>query len=240
MPRKPQPLSPLEERQNIYRFLAEVFMVAIAVPGHDFVDRVFGGPLVWGKTDGDEPENGAEDEPEDLRTGGRLLQACAGRYARADRGEMQKEIAIDRTWLCRGIDQGRKAPPPPYEALYLSPRKETDHLLKVVAFYQKAGLQVSHDARERMDYLGLELAFMAELCGRENRLAKRGGKKARAGVLALEKEFLEEHLLLWVPEYCRLVIDAAKTDFFRGIACLLRGFLREERERTDGQTDGRG
>jgi TorA maturation chaperone TorD len=154
-------------------------------------------------------------------------------YAQADHEEMQKAIAIDRTWLCRGIDQGRKAPPPPYEALYLSPRKETDHLLKVVTFYKKAGLRVSRDARERMDYLGLELAFMAELCVRESGFVKRGNKGGRAKVLALEKEFLAEHLLLWVPEYCRLAIAAAKTDFFKGIAHLLRGFLQEDLDWTD-------
>lgn len=220
-------LSLIDTRRAIYQFLAEVLLSPIAVPGHDFVDKLFAAPLSF--------DHLVDDTSPDYAEGSRLLKQCADRYAHGNREDLQKEIAVDRTRLFRGAGPTHGAPPPPYEALYLAPQKETDHLLKIVTFYQKAGLKVSERMTERMDYLGIELAFMAELCGREHAMASRKDPANHREVLAQEKEFLENHMLRWVPEYCRQVAELAKTDFFKGIAFLLRGFLNEELEWIDAE-----
>ena len=205
-------------RQAVYKFLADVLISPIAVPGHDFVDRIFSSPLSFDA----QGDNASSDSVE----GGRLLKICADYYVHGDREEMQKEIAIDRTRLFRGAGKVNEAPPP-YEAFYLAPQKEPEHMVKVAYFYHKAGLKISASS-DRPDYLGLELAFMAELCDRERRLALRKNPQNHLEVLALEKEFLEDHLLRWVPTYCQKLAELARTDFFKGFAFLLRGFLNEE------------
>jgi len=217
---KYSPSSLIDTRLAIYKFLADVLISPIAVPGHDFVDRVFSAPLSLDVLD--------DGSLTDASEGGRLLKKCAERFALGEHEEMQKEIAIERTRLFRGaVPVHGTQPPPPYEAFYLAPQKEPEHIVKVAKFYHEAGLQLG-DFHDRPDYLGLELAFMAELCDRERRSRK--NPQNHREILAMEKEFLENHMLRWIPEYCQNVMEFANTDFVKGLIFLLRGFMNEEQE----------
>ena len=41
----------------------------------------------------------------------------------------------------------------------------------------------------------------------------------------LQRRFLKEHLLRWVPKMCDDVLLASETDFYKGIAQITKGFL---------------
>ncbi|HZY41749.1 MAG TPA: hypothetical protein VFF59_07085, partial [Anaerolineae bacterium] len=45
--------------------------------------------------------------------------------------------------------------------------------------------------------------------------------------VAAQRGFLAEHLLKWAPIWCHLVLEHARTEFYRGIALLVRGLLAE-------------
>lgn len=82
---------------------------------------------------------------------------------------------------------------------------------EVKAAYRKAGLTKGEKEKEPEDHIAMELAFMSYLCGK---------KESK-----LQNEFLEEHLLKWVPWFCDDVVQKAESDFYRGIAKLTKGFL---------------
>jgi TorA maturation chaperone TorD len=44
-------------------------------------------------------------------------------------------------------------------------------------------------------------------------------------ILKDQKAFLDEHLLKWVPDWTRDVMNSAETDFYKGMALLLDAFL---------------
>lgn len=118
---------------------------------------------------------------------------------------------------------------PPWESVYFSVERLTfqRETLQVREWYRRFGLQAEKLYQEPDDHIGLELEFMAHL--------------ARLGLLALEqndqakfdqaidaqKKFLTEHLGHWVLGWCDQVERNARTDFYRGIAMLTSGAVKE-------------
>ena len=124
---------------------------------------------------------------------------------------------------------------PPYGALpYESPWLDQDHLmfqeptLKVRKMYHQFGVQASQENRFPDDHIGLELEFMAYLCRtyltHQSTLAEDSLPTSQEW-LAAQASFIEEHLLLWVPDFTRRQIESASTAFYRGLAYLLNGFI---------------
>jgi TorA maturation chaperone TorD len=48
--------------------------------------------------------------------------------------------------------------------------------------------------------------------------------------LNLERNFLREHIMEWVPGFCERVADMAEFDFYRGIARMTKGFVVDDYE----------
>lgn len=124
---------------------------------------------------------------------------------------------------------------PPYGALpYESPWLDQEHLmfqeptLKVREMYHQFGVQASQENRFPDDHIGLELEFMAYLS--QNYLTHPSSQvedslPTSQEWLAAQTRFLEEHMLLWVPDFTRRQIECASTAFYRGLAYLLNGFI---------------
>ena len=81
------------------------------------------------------------------------------------------------------------------------------------------------------DHIAVELFFMAELCRRTS-LAQEVGDKKR--LEEWQVRFFQAHLNSWIFEFVNVLEMKADTDFYRGMAHLLRAFLQEEKE---GLTD---
>ncbi|OLN33153.1 TorD/DmsD family molecular chaperone [Desulfosporosinus metallidurans] len=81
------------------------------------------------------------------------------------------------------------------------------------------------------DHIALELFFMAELCRRTS-LAQEVEDKKR--LQEWQVEFFQAHLNSWIFEFVNVLEMKADTDFYQGMAHLLRAFLEEEKE---GLTD---
>lgn len=83
-------------------------------------------------------------------------------------------------------------------------------------FYVSAGLVIDDSYETVPDHLYLELIFMSYLI--ENNKTE------------MEKKFLEQHLMNWVPYYCDQIVEEAKTAFYREIGAILKDFLAAEYE----------
>ena len=72
-----------------------------------------------------------------------------------------------------------------------------------------------------------ELSFVAHCAEQALQAAEEGDTGAFARLLAAQREFLEQHLLRWGPKWAELIDEHARTDFYRGLALLTRGALKE-------------
>ena len=132
-----------------------------------------------------------------------------------------------------------KLPAPPWESVY----RDADHLhfsketLDVRNAYRKYNLLPTDFGREPDDHIGLELDFMHRLCEKAKEKARITDKTGLLEILKDQKAFLDEHLLRWVPDWTRDVVNSAETDFYRGMALLLKAFIRLDREIIDELLD---
>ena len=132
-----------------------------------------------------------------------------------------------------------RLPAPPWESVYLSDdrlvfEKQTT---AVRQFYARYGLQAANLYKEPDDHFGLEMAFMAHLCTLGLEAIRQGEVATAQTHLNAQRDFLEEHLLLWAPDFLNRVITHAQTDYYRGVAYLALGCLAQAAHRQDLEVD---
>ena len=153
--------------------------------------------------------------------------------------QLRQELAIQGTWLFKGMAPGY-GPPPPYEAVHRRPGAAVDAetLLSLRAFYREAAAELPSTSRERLDHLGLELDFMRFLCEEEDRLSRSGAAGEATRYRRIQRRFLAAHLTPWVPGYCQRILGEECVPFFHGLARALSGFLASEARLLDSQSEG--
>lgn len=138
--------------------------------------------------------------------------------SQADAEDAQRALAVDRTKLFRGVDPEGLLPP--YESFWGS--KGESGLAATLRAYRAAGFEPSQTNRERQDYLGVELAFLATLAQAEADAAAHGAPDAKASDLrAVRRTFLNDHIIPWLPTYCAAALPYARTPYFQTLLPLL-------------------
>jgi thiosulfate reductase/polysulfide reductase chain A len=110
----------------------------------------------------------------------------------------------------------------PYESCYTT-REPLVMQAPVTAMREalnKAGMKKNPDYMDLDDHIAVELEFMRHLA---EKAAYKGGKQDE------QFEFLREHLMGWTVEFCAVLTNAAKTDFYRGLAQITMSLLFNER-----------
>ena len=110
----------------------------------------------------------------------------------------------------------------PYESCYTT-REPLVMQAPVVAMRQalnKAGMKKNPDYKDLDDHIAVELEFMRYLA---EKAAYNGGKQDE------QFDFLRDHLMEWTVEFCAVLTNAAKTDFYRGLAQVTMSLLFNER-----------
>ena len=118
---------------------------------------------------------------------------------------------------------------PPYESVHRSEDRlifEQDTFV-VRAAYAEFGLAAPRLNQEPDDHIGLEMAFIGELCVRGLDALDSADDAELARVVAAIARFLDEHLLAWGPQCLTLISTEATTSFYRGVAALGLGVLSD-------------
>lgn len=120
----------------------------------------------------------------------------------------------------------------PYESVYTSPegllmQKARDDVLRK---YAQQGLGKSENHNEPEDHLAIELEFMSLLCEQTVNALEINDLEQGMSCLQNQKEFLEQHLLVWCPRFCSDMAADSASDFYRGVALLTHDFLQSELE----------
>ena len=129
-------------------------------------------------------------------------------------GDVYEKIRGEYTRLF--IGPGR-LPAPPYESMYRDNKMHGPSLLELKQFYREVGVE-RHDYAEPEDNIAFELRFM-------NYLGEKMLQENMKKYLELQKRFMSEHLLKWVPVFCDDLFASDLSDLYKGIAKFTKGFV---------------
>ncbi len=137
---------------------------------------------------------------------------------------LQKEF----TRLFRGIQEGY-GPPPPYESVYRSAEFPSDIVEAVFSYFQAAGINVEEICQDPVDFLSSELKLMALLAYQEHESHQQAIHDQVILYQNLQQQFLQNHILVWVPEYCELLIESSREEYYQALAAYLASFLADQK-----------
>jgi TorA maturation chaperone TorD len=138
------------------------------------------------------------------------------------------DLITDYTHLFIGPD---KLPSPPWESVYRGEKRLVfgDHTIQVRRAYQEYNLLPERLNQEPDDHIGYELDFMYHLNEKIIRRLKKGDMPTVKKMLVSQKNFLNEHLGKWIADFTADVEKNAWSDFFKGFAKILLGFIKQEK-----------
>ena len=110
--------------------------------------------------------------------------------------------------------------------------------VEVKKFIETAGLKYKKKYTGLPDHISVELEFMQEAARNESQAWKENKNEEAVYCLKMEKKFIEEHLLTWVPAFCDKVIADAEMPFYREMAELTKSFIEFEKKEIDNYISG--
>lgn len=141
-----------------------------------------------------------------------------------------------RVFLGAGAGKGSSAAYP-YESVYTSPKRimMQEARDQMSAIYAARGLgQDEKTTGLPEDHLALQLEFMAVLCHEAKNALAAQNQAAFAAGLRDQMDFLDRHLLNWIPMFCADVGRHAESAFYQGIGKITNGFVRLDRATLGG------
>lgn len=134
----------------------------------------------------------------------------------------------------RNFDVGAPAPPcPPYEGIYRKGVERTALMIEVSEFYKCFGLSMNdeEDKRELPDHLCAELEFLHFLTFKEAQAMEERTPEMLRGYVLAQKDFIERHILSWLPSFCKKLESSTKLPFFSDMARIALSFASAEARR---------
>lgn len=105
---------------------------------------------------------------------------------------------------------------PPYESCYRGENPErtlmTDETLRVRDFYRRAGVELAAKNTQPDDFIAFELEFLLRLLAQETEETQ-----------AQTRDFLREHLLVWIPNHVQEIQAHTTHPVCLGMALILQG-----------------
>lgn len=110
--------------------------------------------------------------------------------------------------------------------------------VEVKKFIEATGLSYTDDYKGMPDHISVEFEFMQQLILREEQAWMDEDADKAASCRQVEKKFIKEHLIRWVPAFCEMVIQEAELPFYHAMAALTRSFIELEMEEMNRNGDG--
>ena len=135
---------------------------------------------------------------------------------------VETQLAADYARLFLSL---HKVPAHPSESTYREGTMMQHHRDEVLELYWSFGLTAGKEFTEPEDHIATELSFMAFLCQKTNQALQKGDIKKAKEYAEAQKKFLANHLIKWVPNLVKDVLQYSQTPFYKGIAVLTDEFL---------------
>jgi putative dimethyl sulfoxide reductase chaperone len=171
-------------------------------------------------------------EQAELHEGISLLKKWSENYQGGAQGRFD-ELRNEYTRLFIGLGTVLA---PPWESVFFSEKRLIfqEETLQVRSWYRQFGLEVEKINHEPDDHLGLELAFLAHLSGLAAEALQNSDLEKYEEIQKAYLQFLIEHPLRWAEIWCEQVLAHAQTDFFRGLALIIKGVFVEKASAVKG------
>jgi TorA maturation chaperone TorD len=148
----------------------------------------------------------------------------------ADEDQLLEDLAVEYARLFLGPDK------------HISPHESVHHergdgdwgqlwglsTVEVKKFIESAGLEYKSEFKGLPDHISVELEFMQAVTKEEALERKNDNHDKVNYCLQIEKKFIDEHLLKWIPLFCDKVIDQATHSFYRELAKITKDFIEFE------------
>jgi TorA maturation chaperone TorD len=161
----------------------------------------------------------------DTKNGLRLLQDwCA--QSRNALPEAVNNIETDYMRLFVGPG---KVLAPPWESVYSNNKRllfQTE-TLQVRQCYRRFGLESVNLRREPDDHVGMEFGFVAHLAKLSLQALQGGDRNQFISLAKEQRDFVHRHMIGWIPNWAGRVNANARTEFYRGLAQLACGVVKE-------------
>lgn len=150
-------------------------------------------------------------------------------YLRTSWDDSVTELAIDfvRTFIGHGVNGYSAAYP--FESVYTNERRlmMQEARAEVLKTFRENNLKRGA-WNEGEDHIALELEFVQRTSLRAVEALRAGDEDEAVRQLQVQRTFVGEHLLNWVPMLVADMKGFAKTKFYQGLAVLTQGFLEED------------
>lgn len=134
-----------------------------------------------------------------------------------------QSLAVDWTLAFRGMNPAR-GPRPPYAGAWLADDGTgVELMLAINSLYVEEGLGISGNHLNRLDYIGVELEFMACLV---ERFAEEKSDEYAKRIVDFENRFV----LSWFHQFQEQVEERCATEFWKGYLELVVAVLEDVRE----------
>ncbi|MEM3640309.1 MAG: molecular chaperone TorD family protein, partial [Candidatus Bathyarchaeia archaeon] len=214
-------LAILKDCYNVYTFLGKAYEKEVAA---DFLKEIIDKSLIFL-----EPQRPQEMIDEELKEGLKML----GRYLNGLKSRVLKQAELELAVEYANLFLGVKGLPHPSESAYKSGFLMGDSTEDVIQTYRDAGVNLKEDFREPADHVAVELYFMAYLSYKAAESLADGRKYEVEKCLQVMQNFLDNHLLSWIPSFTENVLKFAETDFYRGLAAITKRFIELNKTLTD-------
>ncbi len=113
----------------------------------------------------------------------------------------------------------------PYESAYRDGLTGDGVTRTVRQYYHSIGGDVSSAYGDLPDHLGAEMDFMVFLCEKERQCWESGNVDEARQYIVAQEDFLEKHLLKWIPDLCHEIEGKTESGFYRALAGFTHRFI---------------
>ncbi len=147
-------------------------------------------------------------------------------------GATPEALAVEHARLFAGLGESY-GPAPPFESVHAGIPAQGDAVPSMVDAYRAAGFDRIDVPAVPQDHIAVELRFMALLAAQESAARDASDIGWVRALLTRQQQFLDNHLLSWVPTYCERVAAVAREPFFPAVAKLTAEALALDRGNLD-------
>ncbi len=164
-------------------------------------------------------------------------------FSREDQEQMLEDLAVEYARLFLGPDK------------HISPHESVHHqrddgdwgvhwggsTVDVKKFIETAGLEYKQEYSGMPDHIGVEFEFMKEAAEREAQAIEEKDWEGTLYCQKMEKKFICDHLIKWIPPFCDKIISQAEISFYGDLAEVTKKFITLEFEEIDehiAETEG--
>ncbi len=153
-------------------------------------------------------------------------------FSQKDQDQLLEDLAVEYARLFLG------------PAKHISPHESIHHqrddgdwgshwgasTVDVKKFIETAGLEYKQEYSGMPDHISVELEFMKEAAGREAQAIEEKDWEGALYCQKMEKKFICDHLIKWIPAFCEKIISQAELSFYGDLAAVTRDFIALEFE----------